>query len=150
MSHSFYVAQPGKGICTCLAADTKPTCPDGLILIEEDTGKVFRRESGGWVEKLNDSYTGGPGASVSASRVVVSSGFPAKRNQRVNIVDAAVVVNSRVNAWVSGIADGLANAGDLVDVHSMRAVANAGSFDLDMDFLTPWAGSLSIDYVVFE
>jgi len=88
------------------------------------------------------------GGGSSATRVVVTAAFPAKRNQRINIADAAVSATSRVLAWVSGIVDGLPNAGDLVDIHTMRAIANIGSFDLDMDFITPWAGSLSIDYMV--
>lgn len=92
--------------------------------------------------------TGAAGSGASATRVVVTSASPAKINQRVNVVDGLVDATKKVLVWVSGIADGQANAGDLVDIHTMRAISKAGSFDLDMDFLTPWAGSLSIDYMV--
>lgn len=90
----------------------------------------------------------GGGGGGSATTVVVTAAFPAKRNQRVNVVDGTVVATSNVLVWISGIVNGQPNAGDLVDIHAMRAIANIGSFDLDMDFLTPWAGSLSIDYMV--
>lgn len=92
--------------------------------------------------------TGASGAGGSATRVVITASFPAKINQRVNIVDALVSSTSKVLAWISGIVDGLANAGDLVDVYSLRAITKTGSFDLDMDFYTPWAGSISIDYMI--
>jgi hypothetical protein len=95
------------------------------------------------------TISGGGGGGGSATRVVVTAAFPAKPNQVINVVDASVSATSKVLAWVSGLADGLANAGDLVDVYNMRAVAKIGSFDLNIDFLTPWAGSLSIDYTVF-
>ena len=88
------------------------------------------------------------GGGGSATRVVITAAFPAKRNQRVNVIDGTVSGTSNVLVWVSGILDGLPDAGDLVDLYAWRAIANAGSFDLDMDFLTPWAGSLSIDYMV--
>lgn len=91
----------------------------------------------------------GGGGGASATRAVINASFPASRNKRVNVADAAVGVGSKVMAWVSGIADGQPNSGDLVDLRSIRAIAKSGSFDLDLDFLTPWAGSLSIDYVVF-
>jgi hypothetical protein len=92
---------------------------------------------------------GPPGPLRPAARVVVTAAFPAAISKRVTVTDAAVAVRSHVIAWVSGIADGQANAGDLVDVYNLRATAADGSFALDLDFLTPWAGSLSVDYFVF-
>jgi len=88
------------------------------------------------------------GGGGSATTAVVTTAFPAKRNQHINVVDGTVVATSNILVWLTGIVDGQPNSGDLVDVYSMRAIANTGSFDLDMDFLTPWAGSLSIDYMV--
>jgi hypothetical protein len=128
----------------------------GLLLtpqtpIVHSINGAFHSFPGGAAVFLNGdgAFVAAGGAGASATRTVVTAAFPAKRNQRVNVVDAAVGSTSKVNAWVSGIADGSANAGDLVDIHVMRAIAKVGSFDLDMDFMTPWAGSLSIDYVVF-
>lgn len=101
--------------------------------------------------RADGSFAAPPGgAGSSATRVVVTAAFPAKINQRINVVDAAIASTHKINAWVSGIANGAANAGDLVDLYSIRAIANTGSFDLDLDFTTPWAGSLSIDYVAFS
>lgn len=99
--------------------------------------------------RADRTFAAAGGGGSSATRVVVTAAFPVSRNKRVNVVDAAVGPTSKVMIWVSGIVDGQANAGDLVDLHAMRAVANTGSFDVDMDFLTPWAGSLSLDYTVF-
>jgi len=92
--------------------------------------------------------TGSSGGGGSVTIAVATAAFPAKRNQTVVITDGTVSSTSNILAWITGIADGLANAGDLVDVYAMRARARTGAFDLDMDFLTPWAGSISISYMV--
>lgn len=92
--------------------------------------------------------SGGGGGGASATRVVGVAAFPAKRSQRINIIDAALTGTEKILAWISGIVDGQSDSGDMVDVFAMRAIAKSGSFDLDMDFLTPWAGSISIDYMV--
>lgn len=47
------------GLITCLSTDTKPDTVIGMLCIEEDTTKIFRKESegpDGWVEKKNPSY----------------------------------------------------------------------------------------------
>jgi hypothetical protein len=92
--------------------------------------------------------TGGGGGSFAATRVVATAAFPAKHVQVVNIVDAAVDATKKVLPWVAGIANGQPDGGDLVDLETIHAVAKAGSFDLEMTFATPWAGSLTIDYAV--
>lgn len=81
------------------------------------------------------------------SRAVATAAFPAKHVQKVNIVDASISTSSRISIWVAGIADGSANGGDLVDLETVHAVAKAGSFDIEMTFSTPWAGSLTFDYM---
>lgn len=62
MSISYYPSSSGKAIITCLSSDTKPTAPNGCILIEEDTGKIFLRTAGAWVEKYNQYYATSGGA----------------------------------------------------------------------------------------
>ena len=52
MSLSFYASQAGKAIITGLSTDTKPGGADGVIFIEEDTGKHFRKEAGAFVAKI--------------------------------------------------------------------------------------------------
>ncbi len=118
----------------------------GRVTRVDFTGSGVAATVAGELATVNITSGGGGG---SATRTVVTAAFPAKRNQIINVVDASVGATSKVLAWVSGLADGVANAGDLVDVYTMRAVAKVGSFDLNIDFLTPWAGSLSIDYSVF-
>lgn len=97
----------------------------------------------------NGAYSTPAGGGASATRTVINASFPAQRTKKVNVVDATVTATSQVMAWVSGLAESNPNSGDMVDVHAIRATAKTGSFDLDLDFLTPWAGSLSIDYAVF-
>lgn len=98
-------------------------------------------------EEVDITIAAGAG-SFAATRVVATAAFPAKRTQVINVVDAAVTALSKVLAWVAGIADGQPDGGDLIDLETMHAVAKAGSFDLEMTFHTPWAGSLTIDYVI--
>jgi len=88
------------------------------------------------------------GGGGSATTVVVTAAFPAKLDQKINVIDATVATTSKILVWLSGIADGQPNSADLVELLTMYAVANTGSFDLNMHFLTPWAGSLSVNYMV--
>lgn len=75
----YIVQQEGQATIYGLSSDTKPTtAPDGFVFIEEDTGKVFRRESSVWVEKLNNSYAtaGGAGVPQSAILMMISGACP--------------------------------------------------------------------------
>ncbi len=100
MSVSFFVSQVGKGVVTCMAADTKPVVPDGMILIEEDTGKVFRRESSAWLEKLNDSYTGGPGGSATVGQATIPFASFLTEDSVVVTGQSALTTNSRITATI--------------------------------------------------
>lgn len=62
MAVFYFPKAAGQCLVLCLSADTKPTTPDGFVLVEIDTGKFFNRESGVWVEKLNSAYGQGAGA----------------------------------------------------------------------------------------
>lgn len=39
-----------------LAADTKPALDDGAVFIETDTGKLYLREAGAWVQHADSLY----------------------------------------------------------------------------------------------
>lgn len=90
----------------------------------------------------------GGGAGSSATRVLTSIPFPAKREQKINIIDAAVAATSKLNVWLSGLAPEVIGSSDMVDSYNIQPIAKTGSFDLEFEFITPFAGSLSIDYMV--
>lgn len=95
------------------------------------------------------TIAGGGGGGGSATRVLTTIAFPAKHEQIINIVDATVTTTSKINAWLSGLAASVIGNNDAVDIYRMRTEAKTGSFDLTLEFLTPFAGSLSVDYSVF-
>jgi hypothetical protein len=88
------------------------------------------------------------GAGSSATRVLLTIPFPALREIKINVVNAAIGTTSKVNAWLSGLAPSVVGSGDAVDIYNIQPIANAGSVDFVLSFLTPFAGSLSIDYMV--
>lgn len=116
---------------------------------DDPTGTNKRVDTAIMIAFLAANGLGG-GAGSSAVRVLVTAPAPPKINQLVNVVVAGMTTAKKINAWVSALVDGLANSGDLVDILRIRAVAQAGSIDFNMDFQTPWCGSISIDYVAFS
>lgn len=92
---------------------------------------------------------GGGGGGGSATRILLNIPFPAKREQQINVIDAAVTATDKINAWLSGLSPEVIGSGDAVDMYNIQPIAKAGSFDLVLSFLTPFAGSLSVDYSVF-
>lgn len=57
MAISFFPSKIDECLVLCLSTDTKPASPtNNWMLIEIDSGKVFRGENGAWVEKINNSY----------------------------------------------------------------------------------------------
>ena len=88
------------------------------------------------------------GGGSSATRVTLAIPFPAQREKTINIVDAAIGLTSKINVWLSGLAPEVVGSGDAVDMFHVSPRAKVGSMDLTMEFLTPFAGSLSIDYMV--
>lgn len=89
---------------------------------------------------------GGGGGTV--TRILLVLPFSAKREHKINIVDATVTATSKINSWLSGLAPEVVGSGDGVDMYNIQPIAKSGSFDLVMSFLTPFSGSLSIDYTV--
>lgn len=90
----------------------------------------------------------GGGGGGSATRVLTALPFPARREQKINIIDAAITATDKINVWLSGLAPEVIGSSDMVDTYNLQPVAKAGSFDLELEFMTPFAGSLSIDYMV--
>jgi hypothetical protein len=90
----------------------------------------------------------GGGAGSSATRVTLAIPFPAQRSKTINVIDAAIGLTSKINVWLSGLAPEVVGSGDAVDMFHVSPNAKVGSMDLTMEFLTPFAGSLSIDYMV--
>lgn len=115
---------------------------------DDPTGTMKRIDAPIMIAFLAANGLGG-GAGTSATRVVVTSTTPAELFKRINVVVGGMTSSKKINAWVSAIADGLPNAGDLVDIIQLFAIAKAGSIDFEMYFLSPWCGSISIDYVAF-
>jgi hypothetical protein len=89
---------------------------------------------------------GGGGGAV--TRTVVNVAYPAKVSQSVTVVDATVAATSKINVWASGLAANVVGSNDAVDYRRLMTRALAGSFILEIDTETPWAGALSIDYTV--
>lgn len=94
------------------------------------------------------TIAGGGGAGASATRVLLTIPFPAELEKKITIVDAAVSATSRINTWLSGLGPSVIGCGQMVDMKSVMPLAAAGSFELLFDFATPFAGSLSVDYMV--
>ena len=95
------------------------------------------------------TIAGGGGGGGSATRALLAIPFPALREVKINVIDATVTATSKINTWLSGLAPEVVGSGDAVDCYNIQPIAKAGSFDLILSFLTPFAGSLSIDYSVF-
>jgi len=80
--------------------------------------------------------------------VVLVAPFPAIHQQRVTVVDGTVTATSKIFFSLSPIADSDPASPDLIDIFKLRAIAAAGSFIAEVTTLTPWAGQLSVDYMV--
>lgn len=68
-----FVAGEGQCIHFGLSTDEKPnTSANGLVFFELDTGKIFRRETATWTEKLNTSYAemGSGGSTPDATEII--------------------------------------------------------------------------------
>ena len=90
-----------------------------------------------------------PGGGGAVTRLLLIIPFPARLEQKINIIDTTIATTSKINAWLSGLAPEVVGSGDAVDMLNTQSIAKAGSFDLIFDFRTPFAGSLSVDYSVF-
>lgn len=91
------------------------------------------------------TINGGAGAGVTTA--VVTLPYPAKRMHRVSVTDAAVSVPSKIDISIPG-SDTLTNNDDTLDLLSMMALPQAGSFLFIANFLVPHAGPLTINYTV--
>lgn len=57
MALKFLTYAEGLAVITGLSSDTKPVLPaNGLVFIEEDTGKTYTITGGVWTESVNSSY----------------------------------------------------------------------------------------------
>lgn len=64
MALQYIAGAAGSALILGLAADGKPSEPNGTAFIEIDTGKLYLRTAGVWVEKLNSSYAVPGGAGI--------------------------------------------------------------------------------------
>ena len=94
------------------------------------------------------TIAGGGGGGGSATRVLLAIPFPAKREHTINVIDASITTTDKINSWLSGLAPEVVGSGDAVDMFNIQPIAKAGSVDFVFSFLTPFAGSLSVDYMV--
>lgn len=89
---------------------------------------------------------GGGGGSFTA--VTLSMPYPAKLTQRVNVIDAAVTVTSKILVSVAGVAETATNTSDFNDLQSVVGIPLAGSIDFLLGFGLPNAGPLAVNYAV--
>jgi hypothetical protein len=97
-----------------------------------------------------DGTFASPTASVAATRTLSTLAFPAKHEHLVTVTDASVSSTSKILAWASGLGAGTTGTADGVDLLNIDPVAGTGSFNLRFNFLTPFAGTLSVDYLVIN
>jgi len=88
--------------------------------------------------------SGGGGGTLTQATAVFP--FPAKYSGVANVVDAAMGATDKVVISIAGSPETQENANDALDPLIMRAVPQAGSFDLQMSCLTPFAGSVVVNY----
>jgi hypothetical protein len=89
----------------------------------------------------------GGGGSFTATKVTVTLPAPAKRNHRgITVTDAAVTATDKVDVWLHGVAETNVNTIETAECCGLGAVAAAGQFEFQADFLQPISGPLVIDY----
>lgn len=156
----------GQALYMGLSTDTKPTVTPGGSFIETDTGLVFRMSGGVWTAAPGATGPQGPAGPEgpqgiqgiqgipgvpgggTTTRVMATVPFPAKRSATVNVVDATILVTSRIVVCLAGSADSAENDADSVELLGLSAYAKTGSMDVRFNFLTPHAGSFPINYSV--
>ena len=94
MAISYHAASVGEVNVYCLSTDVKPACIEGAMLVEQDTGKIFRHESSVWVEKTNSSYSTG-GHSHDATYE------PKNANIQAHVVSAHAPSNAQKNSDIT-------------------------------------------------
>lgn len=106
--------------------------------------------SSGTFWRGDGTWAAAGGAGGTATRATITCPFPALLERTVTVVDAAVVGSTyKVNVWPSGLVESDAGSADGVDLLGLYAIAEAGQFRVVVRTLTPWAGTLSIDYSVY-
>lgn len=96
--------------------------------------------------RADGTWAAAGGGSFSATQTTVTLPYPASRRHSVNVVDAAMAATDKILVSLAGVAETQTNASDAVDPLAMQALANAGSFDFQISFLTPAAGPILINY----
>ena len=111
---------------------------------------LMQKYPGGTANFLREDGTfASPGASsFSATKVSVTLPFPAKHSHEVTVTDASVTALSDIVLSLAGVAETAENSSDTIDVLGLMAFAAAGSFKLQASFMTPIAGTLSINYAL--
>lgn len=91
------------------------------------------------------SIPGGAGAGVTTA--IVTLPYPAQRVHRVSVIDATVTGSSKIALSIPG-SDTLTNNDDTLDILSMMALPQTGTFLFIANFLVPHAGPLTINFTV--
>lgn len=89
----------------------------------------------------------GGGGGATATRAVIALSYPTSHSQTATLTDAAISATSKVNAWLSGLADSNVNS-NMEPALTIKAFAGTGSALLQFESNTPIGGNISIDYMV--
>lgn len=89
----------------------------------------------------------GGGGGATATRVIVALPYPTRHSQTATLTDAAISATSKVNAWLSGLADSNVNS-NMESALTIKAFAGTGSALLQFESNQPIGGNISIDYMV--
>lgn len=147
----FSVLTDATGFATQDTGQAIARAATDLIAFKKRDGAAWTLTAGdntGVIFSLTAELNTGNLSATSATRVVVSAPFPPKREQLVIIVDPGVTATSKINIWASGLAESDLNGSDGVDLLAIRTRASTGQFTAEIQTLTPWAGTLAVDYTV--
>jgi hypothetical protein len=88
---------------------------------------------------------GGGGGTI--TQVTVTLPFPASRRHSVNVIDAAMAATDKIILSLAGVAETQDNASDSIDPLNFQGLPLTGSFDFQINSLTPMAGPLVVNYM---
>ena len=132
---------------------TNPVLPEirdegvsqGRALAINFTGAGVTASVSGFVGTVN--IPGGGGGGATATRVTAVFPYPTRHSQVVTITDGTVSLTSKINPWISGLADSNVLS-SMEDSLQIQAIAGTGNFQLSVNARQPIGGSFSFDYMV--
>ena len=138
------------------AGGSDPIQLDDLAAPDDNTDLNASTTAHGLLRKLPGGLTTflrGDGAFatpvLTVRSVVVDIPYPALHSQSVVVGgQIGVVPSSQLLLFLAGVPETFENAGDMLEILSMYAIAGTSSFELKVNSRTPFAGSLPLNYIV--